>query len=406
MTRTGTGHSARTTLEGRSHDHADKCVCVTEFWFGRRAAAGFWLAALVACGCLGYSFAGLPTVIAQSVPRLTIDGECTAFAWAPDGRIVYSTRHVFAKGRFDIQRDDLWLLGVDGSRQKIFDGQRYGHGSGEFSYTVTSLRWSPDGTRLTAELRTSQLLGSKGGLQEDAVLLLLDQRGKQIRLRNLIAEVDGGVDGTWLAESGTVAYATAASRTSSLLSLHVLRADVARSGDLFVGHAFSSVAWDAKRNAAIAIERSAGTGPPRITTLDLLHEDGRALATLDKYLGGLSLSPNGDKVAYFLDDQTLEVRDIAHAQEVGQVRVAYGDIGWSSDESRLLIKRGEDRQDGDLVWVPVPRLAHGGDEPAGPEAQPVLHDAMFHSFAVSPDGKLIAVTQAGKRTLMVYDSPF
>ncbi len=163
MTRTGTGHSARTTLEGRSHDHADKCVCVTEFWFGRRAAAGFWLAALVACGCLGYSFAGLPTVIAQSVPRLTIDGECTAFAWAPDGRIVYSTRHVFAKGKFDIQRDDLWLLGVDGSRQKIFDGQKYGHGSGEFSYTVTSLRWSPDGTRLTAELRTSQLLGSKGG---------------------------------------------------------------------------------------------------------------------------------------------------------------------------------------------------------------------------------------------------
>ncbi len=44
-------------------------------------------------------------------------------------------------------------------------------------------------------------------------------------------------------------------------------------------------------------------------------------------------------------------------KQVGQVRVAYGDIGWSSDGSRLLIKRGEDRQDGDLVWVPVPRLA-------------------------------------------------
>jgi WD40 repeat protein len=355
---------------------------------------------------LGYSFAGLRTVIAQSAPRLTVDGECTAFAWAPDGRIVYATRHVFAKGKFDIQRDDLWLLGTDGSRQKIFDGQRYGHGSGEFSYTVTSLRWSPDGTRLTAQLRTSQLLNSKGGVQEDAVLLLLDQQGKQIRLRNLIAEVDGAVDGTWLAESGTVAYATAVSRTSSLLSLHVLRADVARSGDFFVGHAFSSVAWDAKRNAAIAIERSGGTGPPRITTLDLLHEDGRALATLDKYLGGHALSPNGDKVAYFLDDQTVEVRDIMHPQQVGQLHVAYGDIGWSSDESRLLIKRGEDRQDGDLVWVPAPRLADGGDEHADPEAQPVLHDVMFHSFAVSPDGKLIAVTQAGKRTLMVFDSPF
>lgn len=361
----------------------------------------------VICCALITLFAAAPPLAAQATPHITIDGECTAFAWAPDGRIVYATRHVFPKGKFDIQRDDLWLLSPDGAKLKIFDGQKYGRGSGTFSYTVTSLRWSPDSKRLTAALRTSQLAGDRSGaVQEGRVLLLLDDDGHPIKVRKLISEIDGGLDGTWLAESGAMAYATAVSRTSPLLSLHLLREDSARSGDLFVGHEFSDIAWDARHNAAIAIERSGGNGPPRLTTLDLLQEDGRALATLDHYLGSLSLSPTGDKVAYFLDDQTLEIRDVAHPQQAAQVRVASGDIGWSLDESHLILRRGESHQEGDIVWLAAPSLRENFDAPAEPEVLPLLGEALFRLFEVSPDGKWIAVTEANKRNLIVYPAPF
>jgi hypothetical protein len=361
----------------------------------------------VICCALIALFAAAPPSAAQARPHITIDGECTAFAWAPDGRIVYATRHVFPKGKFDIQRDDLWLLSPDGAKLKIFDGQKYGRGSGTFSYTVTSLRWSPDSKRLTAALRTSQLAGDRSGaVQEGRVLLLLHDDGHPIKVRKLISEIDGGLDGTWLAESGAMAYATAVSRTSPLLSLHLLREDSARSGDLFVGHEFSDIAWDARHNAAIAIERSGGNGPPRLTTLDLLQEGGRALATLDHYLGGLSLSPNGDRVAYFLDEQTLEIRDIAHPQQFAHVPVASGDIGWSSDGSHLLIKRGDPREAGDLISIITPSLAGNGDAPAESEPQLLLGDAKIRTFGISPDGKWIGITEAAKRNLSVYPISF
>src|SRR6202050_3833032 len=381
------------------------CAAAQPLW--RRICGAGKISLLMTWCALIFVFAATSPLASQVIPHIIVTDECTAFAWAPDGRIVYATRHVFPKGKFDIQRDDLWMLSPDGAKQKIFDGQKYGHGLEAFSYTVTSLRWSPDGKRVTAAFRTSQLAADRSGaVQEGRVLLLLDDQGHPIRIRKLISEIEGALDGTWLTENGAIAYATAVSRTSPLLSLHLLREDSARSGDLFVGHEFSDIAWDARHNAAIALERSGGNGPPRLTTLDLLQEGGRALATLDHYLGGLSLSPNADKVAYFLDDQTLEIRDVAHPQQAAQVRVASGDIGWSLDESHLILRRGESHQEGDIVFLAAPSLSENFDAPAEPEAQPLLGEALFRLFEVSPDGKWIAVTEANKRNLIVYPAPF
>src|SRR5713101_1526216 len=42
-------------------------------------------------------------------PLQSINEECTAFAFAPDGRIVFSVRRVFPKHKVLMQRDDIWM---------------------------------------------------------------------------------------------------------------------------------------------------------------------------------------------------------------------------------------------------------------------------------------------------------
>ena len=79
------------------------------------------------------------------LPRITIDDECTALAYAPDGRLAYATRHIFTVQKFDVQRDDIWILETDGSRRKIVNGEKMARGAAAFSYTITGLRWSSDG---------------------------------------------------------------------------------------------------------------------------------------------------------------------------------------------------------------------------------------------------------------------
>ena len=80
----------------------------------------------------------------NSVPRETFDGECTAVAYAPDGRLAYSIRHLFDIRTLQVQRDDIWVVENDGRRRKIVNGERLVQGPAAFSYTITRLRWSPE----------------------------------------------------------------------------------------------------------------------------------------------------------------------------------------------------------------------------------------------------------------------
>ena len=286
-----------------------------------------------------------------SSPHITIDGECTAFAWAPDGRMVYATRHVFPKGKFDIQRDDLWLLSPDGAKLKIFDGQKYGRGSGTFSYTVTSLRWSPDSKRLTAALRTSQLASDRSGaVQEGRVLLLLDDDGHPIKMRKLISEIDGGLDGTWLAESGAMAYATAVSRTSPAALPCTCCARTRREAEIvrrtrILGYRLGCEGAMPPSPSSAAAE-TARPGLPRSTCS---RKVGAPWPRSTNYLRRSFAFPERRQSRVLRTIQTLEIREIAHPQQFAQVRVASGDIGWSSDGSHLLIKRGDPREAGDLI---------------------------------------------------------
>src|SRR5882724_4893358 len=79
------------------------------------------------CLCVIFFFL-LPSAPAQSLdkPTLTIDEDITAFAFAPDGRIVYSVRRMFRNKKYDMQRDDIWIADSGGGRRKrIFQGEHF-----------------------------------------------------------------------------------------------------------------------------------------------------------------------------------------------------------------------------------------------------------------------------------------
>jgi hypothetical protein len=70
-----------------------------------------------------------------------------------------------------------------------------------------------------------------------------------------------------------------------------------------------------------------------------------------------------------------------------------------------------EKKSGDLVWIEIPPRA--ARSPAGSDARaaaqptpiPVLHGLTFREFAISPDGKFLAVIAPGRRNLAVYPLP-
>ena len=237
--------------------------------------------------------------------------------------------------------------------------------------------------------------------------------------------IPGAMNAAWLVDRTTIVYLTeqsqapaqapsgpAATPPSSLPSNKLFIVNrvkpLAGGGSaLFQGHLFSEVAWSAKQDAGVAIERNKGlTATPRLVALDLAGETLRVLGTLEDYAGGLSISPSGKKVAYWINNEQLEVRDIDAPNRMARVRVAVGTLAWSGDETRALVKRGPALRAGGLAWVALPPLAvvAAGAAPATADAAPqsVLHDLEFRQFDISPDGRSLAVVEPGRRNLLVY----
>ena len=350
------------------------------------------------------------SVAAQASPTLTVDDECTTLAYAPDGRIAYAVKHILTTRRLEIQRDDIWVLGTDGKRKRIVNGEKLVRGPAAFSYAIQSLRWAPDSTRLTVEMLTSRMINERGDTEEGVLALLIDDNGKEIRISGADSVIPEATNAAWLGDGVTVVYLAEAVKPKLLYSIQSVRPVAGRGGGLFADHVFAAVAWNAKQNSAVAVERDRSlSGPPRLVALDLLKETRSELAVLEGFLGGLSISPSGSKVAYFRDHGLLEIRDISAPNSVARVRIGYGSYQWEPDERRILVKRGLDRRSGDLAWVSLPRTVPVADKsvassvPAAEvEPQSVLHGLTFRDFELSPDGRSLAVIQPGKRNLLVY----
>jgi len=330
---------------------------------------------------------------AQEKPLYSIDQECTAFSLAADGRVVYSVRHVFSKKRFQMERDDIWVMEAGGKRRRILEGAKLVRGTGPFSYQVRSLRWSPDGQRVVANLATKSMTDEEGVAQDADLVIVLEENGKEMKALETENAVEGGSNAEWMGDSATLGFLKEEMKPSLLFSINTAKVGTGRATRIFDKTVFAAVAWSGKRNLAVAVERDEKlSGPPVLVLLDVIKQTRTELAKLEEFAGGLTISPSGDRVAYYRDLESLEVRDVRHPGKPIHVRALMGKYEWSGDERRILVKPGAENKSNTLEWITV----------ADGQREPILHDLTFRDFDISPDGKQLAVRIPGKGNIVVY----
>jgi len=371
-----------------------------------------WIRQLCSLICLVAGCCSLPAACAQSLekPLQTIDEDITAFAYTPDGRIVYSVHRNYKTKLYDLEHDDIWLQDAGGKHRRLLEGQKFNRGNQPFSYIGNSFRLSANGRIILAELLTTTVVDDSGKAEDSVQTLLLDDSGKEIRIAKGDSIIPDAADPFFLPDSVTINFLSEAVKPRMLFSLKATRLDTGAFKSPHQDRTFRDVLPLPGVYSAIAVEQDhAMAGPSRLQRLDLLSEDDKELATLDSYEGGLSVSPSGKKVAYFIDKEILEVRDLASPNLLARLRVGLGVFRWSPDESRILLKRAIEKKSGDLVWIDLPPLsAHspGQDIPISqPVPVPILHGLTFRDFAISPDGRFLAVIIPGKRSLLVFPLP-
>ena len=360
---------------------------------------------------------------------MKIDDDITRFAYSAGGRIAYSTRHVFSAKKIDLQRDDIWIFEPDGKKHRILDGQKFVRGTGPFSYTVHSIHWSPDGAKLAIELATSEMVNATGETREGFSTLLLDDSGREITMAK-DSLIPGASDCAWMSDGSTVICLFAVQpltkspstqqrqdpqpKVDPVFILARVTMVAGPEASIFAGRKYRAFAWSAARGDGVGIEL-AGTSSAESTrpnasvnlvAIDPMRPSSRDLAAIEGYAGGLTLSPSGKKIAYWIDNGQLEIRDVEASNRAVRLRVPIGILAWSGDETRVMVKRGAEAQTGGLVWFTVPPLAPvaAGAAPRTEEAPPqsVLHDLGFRLFNISPDGKSLAVVEPGRHNLLVF----
>jgi dipeptidyl aminopeptidase/acylaminoacyl peptidase len=356
---------------------------------------------------------GLASLRAQELdkPVQNIDEDITAFGYAPDGRIAYAVNRPFKTKQYDLEHDDIWIQDAGGKRRRIFIGEKFQRGAAPFTYSVNSFRWSPNGHLLLAELFTTTV-DETGKTVDSTMTLVLDENGKEVHLGAGDNVIKDAADASWLIDNATIIYLSEVLKPKILFSFHYVNRTGGPPGPVFEGRTFLDFVPVLGSNVGLAVERDRNlSGPPRLQRLELLAQDDHELATLDGYDGGLSLSPSGTKIAYYIDREVLEIRDLTNSTRTARVRAGYGVFRWAPDESRFLLKRSVEKKSGDLVWIDLPSLTarSGADKEPPPVAQPtpipLFHGLTFREFAISPDGRSLAVIAPGRRNLAVYPLP-
>jgi dipeptidyl aminopeptidase/acylaminoacyl peptidase len=344
-------------------------------------------------------------------PLQSIDEEVTAFAFAPDGRIVYSVYRKLKTKAYDaLEHDDIWLQEAGGKRRRLLEGQKYARANQTFSYLIDSFRWSPNGRFILAQLFTTTVESDSGNGVDSYQTLVFDDSGHEIRIAKGDNVILDAANATFLPDNATIFFLSETLKPLPLFAIKSTRLATGTFPSFYEGRSFRDVVWLKDMNFAIAVEQDRSlSGPPRLQHLDLFSDDHQELATLDGYEGGLSVSPSRKKVAYFIDKEVLEIRDLAFPSRVARIRVGLGIFRWSPDESRILLKRAPEKKSGDLVWIALPPLAvpaKGQDIPVSqPEPSPIFRGISFRQFDISPDGRFLAVTMPGKRNLLVFPLP-
>ena len=371
-----------------------------------------WLRRLCSLVCATVGCCSLPPSKAQNLdkPLLNIDEDITAFAYSTDGRIAFAVHRNFKTKEYDLEHDDIWLQDANGKRRRLLEGQKYSRGNRPFSYIVNSFRWSPNGRMILAELLTTTVVDDSGKTEDSFQTLLFDDSGHEIRINKGDSVILDAAAPFFLPDNATIVYLSEAVKPRQLFSLKSTRIDIGPVKSPHDGRTFRGVSPIPGTISIVAVEQDRNMhGPNRLQHLDLFTDNDKELATLDGYEGGLSVSPSGKKVAYFIDKEVLEIRDLASLNRLARARIGLGVFQWSPDESRILLKRSIEKKSGDLVWIDLPPLAAVPSGQTISVAQPqglaILHGLSFREFAISPDGRFLAVVAPGKRNLLVFPLP-
>jgi hypothetical protein len=340
-------------------------------------------------------------------PLTNIDEEVTAFAYAPNGNIVFSVRRMFKAKKYDLQRDDIWLLESGGKRKRLLEGQKFTRDEKLFTYQVESFTWSPNGHIIAVQLFTTTMDPDAGAREDVHALLLLDDSGRELHPSGKDPLIMQAQSPLWFRDNQTLVYLTNEDTPQDLFAMQYLNISSGPAGKAFEGRTFQGASRISGSNAAIAVERSRTfDGPARLQRLDLLAQDDREVATLDAYSGGILVSPSGTRVAYFLDKEVLEIRDLTAPVRIARLRIGLGVLQWSADESRLYLKRTIEKKSADLVTFQVPELraypAHSEIPVLEPEPRMLLHGLTVREYSLSPDGRFLAVVLPGKRNLQIF----
>ena len=327
----------------------------------------------------------------EAKPTLRVDDDCSAFAVAADNSIVYSVPHDRHIKKIHFERDDIWVVESDGRKKRIVDGDKFFPPDPPTGFQVNSFAWSPDGKRIVVNMTVIPASDDPdapvGGTRSIA---LLDEDGNEIKAGAAGKRfIEDGIRGTWLADGQTVAYLS----QGPPYRITRVRTLSGQSKVLFEGMAFDDVAWDAKDDAAFVVGHNlTAFGKLGLMKLNLQNETVQEISRIEEYQGELAVSSDARRVGFFLDGDTIEVRDLAEPLKPIRAKAGLGRFEFGKDGRRVMLKRGPDEKSADLVWV---GLTDGS-------FTPILHDLEFHNFQIAPDGNSIAVTMVGKRVLLVY----
>jgi len=343
-------------------------------------------------------------------PLRSIDDEITSFSFGPNDAIAFSVYHKLKTKLYDLEHDDIWIEEQHGKRRRLLEGQKYTRDNRLFSYLVDSMRWSPNGRYLLVQLMTTTVQDDSGNATTSVQTLLFDDSGHELRIDKGDNFILDSSNAAFLPDNNTIAYLSQAAPTLPLFSIKTTRLSSGSVPSPYEGRTFRDVAWLPGMNFAVAVEQDHSmSGPPRLQYLDVLNDSAKELATLEGYEGGLTVSPDRTKAAYFIDREVLEIRSLSKPDQLARVRVGFGVYRWTPDESRIFLKRSPEKKSGDLVWFPVPPLVVVSPNKEIPVSQPtpvpVLHGLSFREFSVSPDGRLLGVVVPGKRNLLVFSLP-
>ena len=375
-------------------------------WPGRLPARCFALIPLLAAA--GILTLGAARALAQDNPKMVIDEDCQAFDISAHNEIVYAVPKLKRVKKLIIERDEIDVATGPGRGKRLVDVDKFMPVVPPSGYVVNTIAWAPDAKHIAASITMQEPppdyhphIKKKG--EEDRsddsdvfsvggrkAVALFDDDGNEIKVAGSKDRfIQDATDATWLADGQTVVYLSLAPP----YTITSVRPSDGQTRQLFEGHTFDTVIWDASRNRAFAVSSNLSLrGRLTILSLDLLHEAVTELATIDNYNGSLAVSKSGKKIGFFEDGDTIEVIDVDNPSKRIKANAGLGRFEWGNNDDRVLLKRGPLEESNDLVWVGL----------RDDSFTPVLHDLEFHDFRIAPDGQSLAVTIPGKRVLKVF----